>query len=582
MSVFTASGDDSASFGVTYPSASPEVVAVGGTSLFVTPSGQWSNETGWNLSGGGFSQAFTLPLYQQNDGFAGNANNQLTNPDVAADADPNTGVAVYDPFDFGSSNPWAQIGGTSLATPLWAGMAAIADQGRSLSGGKPLGSSAMLTDLYDLNNLAPGDFHDVTQGNNSFAAGSGYDLVTGLGTPRANLLIPALAAFGLASRSSVATQPPPTVVTGASFGIIATAVDSLGTVDLGFNGTATLSLASGPSGASFTPVSVPVVDGLAVFSNVSLGNKKGSGYVFRVAMSSLASSTTSAVAVVAPQAGTNYFYPLPVSNGLGIAIAAADSNSFATNVITLSVSSLSYTVTGGQLVVDNSSILKSKSFSILGQGESSSVIDAQSTSRVFEIVGNSSLSLTIRGLAVTGGLAVDGGILKGNSALGGGLLIDGGNVALSNVEVLGNKASGADGAGGAVGSSATPAHPTGGPGGNGGSGGDARGGGIYLGTGTLSLTNDLIMDNLAQGGLGGAGGRGGFGFTVFENSSSSSFIGPFHAANGGPGGAGGGGRERRWRRLVYCRRYAHSVHELRRSRGKRRAGRRRRKRRHRG
>src|SRR5262249_28900687 len=152
--------------------------------------------------------------------------------------------------DFGTATPWDQVGGTSLATPLWAGMAAIADQGRVLAGGSPLGSTAMLTDLYELDNLAPGDFHDIAQGNNGYLAGPGYDLVTGLGSPKANLLIPDLSAFGLASEVSIVTQPPPSVVAGGSFGIIATATDSLGDTDLGYNGTATLTLASGPSGAN--------------------------------------------------------------------------------------------------------------------------------------------------------------------------------------------------------------------------------------------------------------------------------------------------------------------------------------------
>ena len=375
VSVFAATGDDSAIYGVTYPSASPEVVGVGGTTLDLTPGGEWSNELGWSLGGGGYSQAFALPAFQQADGFAGNASDQRTTPDIAADADPNTGVAVFDPYDFGTATPWAEVGGTSLATPLWAGMAAIADQGRVVVGGKALGSTAMLADLYDLDNLTPGDFHDVTQGNNGYAAGPGYDLVTGIGTPKANLLIPSLAAFGAASQSSIATEPPPSVVTGATFGIVASATDSLGVIDLGYDGTATLSLASGPNGASFTPVTVPVTDGMAIFTNLSLGNKKGSGYTFRVSMTSLAASLTTPVAVVAPQAGTGYFYPIPLSNSLGSSVAAADSNSLANEIITLSVSSIPYSVTGGQLLIENGSALKSKSITIVGQGESSSVVE---------------------------------------------------------------------------------------------------------------------------------------------------------------------------------------------------------------
>ena len=97
----------------------------------------------------GIARPSPIPSYQQNDGFSGN-NGKRTNPDVAADADPSTGVAVYDPFDFGTATPWVQVGGTSLATPLWAGMAAIADQGRVLAGGQPLGATQMLTDLYGL------------------------------------------------------------------------------------------------------------------------------------------------------------------------------------------------------------------------------------------------------------------------------------------------------------------------------------------------------------------------------------------------------------------------------------------------
>jgi hypothetical protein len=117
-----------------------------------------------------------------------------TIPDVAFDADPNSGVAVYDSFTNGTSTPWDQIGGTSLACPCWAALIAIADQGLNANGEPTLdGPSQTLPDLYTLYKNKPGDFHDITSGNNgSFSAGPGYDEVTGLGTPAANLLIPDL------------------------------------------------------------------------------------------------------------------------------------------------------------------------------------------------------------------------------------------------------------------------------------------------------------------------------------------------------------------------------------------------------
>ena len=264
----------------------------------------------------------------------------------------------------------------------------------------------MLTDLYDLASIAPGDFHDITQGNNGFPAGPGYDLVTGLGTPKANLLIPDLAAFGLASKATIVTQPPPSVVAGASFGIIAAATDSFGAIDLSYNGTATLSLASGPSGATLHAGVRPGhrrPGGL----HEPVAEQEGHGYTFQVAMTGLTSTDHQPRRRDRPDSrGGLLLSAALVDNSLGAAVAAADSNGDASNIITLSVSSIPYTVTGGQLVIDNGSNLKSKTFTIVGQGESSSVIDAESTSRVFEIVGtNSGLSVVIQGLAIDGGRA---------------------------------------------------------------------------------------------------------------------------------------------------------------------------------
>jgi len=180
---FFASTGDSGSV-VEYPAASPNVVAVGGTTLhFAAPDGTYGSETAWSGGGGGTSQFEREPNYQssvQNSA-------HRTIPDVSMDADPATGVSVYDSYDFGDSTPWAQFGGTSLGSPMWAALIAIADQGRAASGQPPLdGSSTTLPLLYRFNN----DLHDITSGSNGvFAATVGYDRATGLGTPEANLLL---------------------------------------------------------------------------------------------------------------------------------------------------------------------------------------------------------------------------------------------------------------------------------------------------------------------------------------------------------------------------------------------------------
>jgi hypothetical protein len=122
-------------------------------------------------------------------------------PDVSMVADPNTSVKAYDTY--GSYHGFAGAYGTSISSPMWAGLIAIADQGMNLSGYDTLdGVSQTLPGLYSLavNNNYPyydgTDFHDIqtgTAGQNQ--ADVGYDLVTGLGTPIANNLVPDLIAY---------------------------------------------------------------------------------------------------------------------------------------------------------------------------------------------------------------------------------------------------------------------------------------------------------------------------------------------------------------------------------------------------
>ena len=122
---------------------------------------------------------------------------------MAFDADPNTGVAVYDSYNnTDNSGPWVEVGGTSLAAPAWAGLIAIANQGRVLAGGTTLdGPGQTLPALYA---ISPEHFNDITSGSNGvFSAGPGYDEVTGMGSPKASLLIPDLSTYGTATQIAV-------------------------------------------------------------------------------------------------------------------------------------------------------------------------------------------------------------------------------------------------------------------------------------------------------------------------------------------------------------------------------------------
>ncbi len=265
-----------------YPAYSPYVLAAGGTSLSLGGSNLYGSEVGWSGSGGGISQFEAEPTYQDEVQSTG----QRTIPDVSFDADPNTGVAIYDSYNnvpggiFGDSGPWEQVGGTSLAAAGWAGLIAVADQGQVLAGGAPLnGYKQTLPALY---NLTYTDFNDVNSGyNGGFYSRPGYDEVTGLGSPQTNVLIPELAAYGVASQMSVTFQPPPNVIAGDGFGVVVSAEDVFGDLDTSFSGTATLALNSGPDGNTFSPVTVAFANGLAVFDGLSL-NVVGSGYTFKI------------------------------------------------------------------------------------------------------------------------------------------------------------------------------------------------------------------------------------------------------------------------------------------------------------
>ena len=165
----TASSGDNG-YGVEFPAASGFVTAVGGTSLNKNSDGTFS-ESVWSGAGSGCSAFVAKPSWQHD---AGCANRTIA--DVAAIADPNTGVAVYDTYGVGG---WLVFGGTSVASPIVAGVYALAGNAASVN----YGSYPYLHDTA-------GTLHDVTTGSNGSCGGSylctggaGYDGPTGLGTP---------------------------------------------------------------------------------------------------------------------------------------------------------------------------------------------------------------------------------------------------------------------------------------------------------------------------------------------------------------------------------------------------------------
>jgi subtilase family serine protease len=186
-----------------WPSVSTNVLSVGGTRLTVDGSGNFLGETAWAGSGGGPSVYFSRPSYQAGT-YSGT---KRAAPDVSYDADPSTGFSVYNTYDGG----WEQIGGTSAGTPQWAALVAIANQGRNLRGiGTLDGPTQTLPLLYSLSSA---DFHDATSGRNGYSAAGGYDLVTGRGSPVANLVVRDLVGGAAPAQATASAAPASAVPT---------------------------------------------------------------------------------------------------------------------------------------------------------------------------------------------------------------------------------------------------------------------------------------------------------------------------------------------------------------------------------
>ena len=169
----TASAGDSG-YGAQYPASSDYVTAVGGTSLTRASNTRGWSETVWSGSGSGCSAYNAQPTWQAT---VGTGCSKRAVADVSADADPNTGVAVYDSYSYQGASGWLQFGGTSVASPIIASVYALAGNAKTVNyGAQPYSN--------------PSALNDVTSGSNGTCpttqwcnARVGWDGPTGLGTP---------------------------------------------------------------------------------------------------------------------------------------------------------------------------------------------------------------------------------------------------------------------------------------------------------------------------------------------------------------------------------------------------------------
>jgi hypothetical protein len=253
----TASAGDSG-YGVSYPAASPDVVSVGGTSLNSTSSGYtetvWGSSAGGEGTGSGCSGYESKPSWQTDSGCADRTDN-----DVAAVADPNTGVAVYDTYD---QNGWLVVGGTSASSPIIASVYALA--------GVP--SSGSYPAEYVYKQHTSSNINDVTTGADGTCTPAylctgevGYDGPTGWGTPNgvSAFKAPSSTSAPVVTGVSPTSGPPaggtPVTITGTNLtgGTVAFGPNAATGVTCG----ATSCTATSPAGTGTVDVEVTTTGG---------------------------------------------------------------------------------------------------------------------------------------------------------------------------------------------------------------------------------------------------------------------------------------------------------------------------------
>src|SRR5271166_707799 len=259
QNLFVASGDAGAYTGnnatdSSYPAESVYVVAVGGTDLTTNGAGgSWASETAWSDSSGGpADNGFAIPSWQVG---VANASNDASStirdlPDVAAEGN-------FDNYLCDQGSCMGDWGGTSFAAPRWAGFLALVNQQTVANGNSTLGFLNPI--LYPIaeSSSYTSDFHDITSGNNnngkgkSYNAVTGYDLVTGWGSPNGQNLINALAGSSQPSFTLSDSPNNLSITQGGAAGTSTITVTDLG----GFSGSVTLAASGLPSGvtAVFSP-----------------------------------------------------------------------------------------------------------------------------------------------------------------------------------------------------------------------------------------------------------------------------------------------------------------------------------------
>ena len=255
---FAASGDSStwSSKNEAWPADDANVISVGGTDLTTaSAAGPWKSETAWVDSGGGISpDKIAIPSWQQLSGVINSSNKGSTTLRNGPDVSANANFTFYTCADQEACLA-NEYGGTSFAAPMWAAYIALADEQSLNNGGTLLGFINPTIYAQNVTSSYTTNFHDITSGTSgSYSAVTGYDLVTGWGSPNGANLINALAPSSTTPAFTLAASPTSVSVVVGNTGTS----NITTTVSGGFDSAVALSASGQPTGVtvSFSPTSI--------------------------------------------------------------------------------------------------------------------------------------------------------------------------------------------------------------------------------------------------------------------------------------------------------------------------------------
>ena len=318
---FAASGDSStwSKSNEAWPADNAYVVSVGGTDLVTASAGgAWKSETAWTDSGGGISpDSIPIPSWQQLSGVINSTNKGSTTlrngPDVAANA--NFTFYVCADQTTCTANDY---GGTSFATPMWAGYVALVNQQLANEGDPTIGFINPTIYAQNITSSYATDFHDITSGTSgSFSAEVGYDLVTGWGSPNGVGLINALAPTSTSPAFSINASPASVSVVQGSGGTSTITT----TVSGGFDSAIALTASGQPSGVTLTLSSSTIAapgSGSSTLTMAVASTTAAGTYTIAVSGTGggITHTATVALTVTAPTAGAFTISVSPTSGSL--------------------------------------------------------------------------------------------------------------------------------------------------------------------------------------------------------------------------------------------------------------------------